>query len=134
MLLTKKFQNKMINLKKIFFLDFFINLILIFTVKSNSFVILFSMTLPFFIYLLYSYKKLANFLELNYPEKYKKESIYLSTIDVYYLNPIESLFENKSDDSKIKVLRIRYKNIFLTTFLSFTFMVVIDILNSLNII
>lgn len=122
------------NVKKIFFLDLFINLILILTFKINSFVILISMTLPFFIYLLFCYKKLADLLELEYPEKFKNESIHFSTIDVYYLNPIESFFDDKSDNSKIKVLRIRYKNAFLTAVLSFTFMVIIDILNSLKII
>jgi hypothetical protein len=92
------------------------------------------MTLPFFVSFILTYKKLSSYLELNFPEKFKKESIYLSTIDVHYLNPIEALFYNNSDHSEVKFYRFRYKNQFILSFLSFIFVIILDIIKAIKII
>lgn len=125
---------KLTNINKIFFIDFIINLILVLFFNCNIFMVVLTMTLPFFVSFILTYKKLSSYLELNFPEKFKKESIYLSTIDVHYLNPIEALFYNNSDHSEVKFYRFRYKNQFILSFLSFIFVIILDIIKAIKII
>ena len=91
--------------------------------------VFFTMIIPCLILLWFKYNQLSKEIEMFDKERFKQESIYLTVLDLYYLNPLLALMNSKKDNKTIEEIRKNYKLFFMFFILSFLTLIILDVLD-----
>lgn len=91
--------------------------------------VFFTMIIPCLILLWFKYNQLSKEIEMFDKERFKRESIYLTVLDLYYLNPLLALMNSKKDNKTIEEIRKNYKLFFMFFILSFLTLIILDVLD-----
>lgn len=117
---------------RVFFICFLILLLLVIFFKITCFILFVFLFLPCFIMTIIAYNKLSTILEKKCKSEFINDSIYLSTLDLHYLNPL-SIYTRKSysDDECTKLSRL-FKAYSLMSLFSFFSMIMCVILSIIS--
>lgn len=119
--------------KWLYFFILLLGMLLLVLVLDIKYVFL-GMLIPIicFSFAIITYKRLSNLLELKCKDEFIHDSIYLSTIDLHYLNPLSVFFRKSYSNSECTGFSEKFKQYSLMTILSFIGLIICMIFKIVN--